>query len=215
MWQRYNRRSVAVTESVDAPIVSTADMLLHLRLPAGQDETIVADYVAAATDWVKQYLGVGLRTETLRLTLDGFTGFDPDERLRQLGPGTHDASYIDVLSGARSIDLPFAPVQSVTSITTYDRDNTAAVFTSTKYRLDGDSGRVYLNEGETWPTDLRDREAVEVVYVAGYGTTAIPPVIAHAVRLVAASFYEGCGDPASATVRRVLAPYKRIDGLAW
>jgi uncharacterized phiE125 gp8 family phage protein len=94
--------------------------------------------------------------------------------------------------GADIIKLPYASVSSVTSITTYDDSNAATVVSSASYRLDT-GGNVILNDGYTWPTNLRDRDAVRVIYVAGYGASgaSVPAPINHAIKMTVAAMYDG------------------------
>jgi uncharacterized phiE125 gp8 family phage protein len=131
-----------------------------------------------------------------------------------LGPGVHTASVPYILGGGETLDVPFPPLQSVTSIVTYDRGNNANTFSNTKYQVDLQSGRIYLNEGEVWPSDLRAQDAVQVTYVAGYGSGNIPAPILQAIRSYVEQLYDGC-EGMTAEIKRLLAPYRRVDELAW
>ena len=211
---RFNRKSVYVTASADSPSISTADMKSFLRVTDSADDAIIAAYVATATEMVKQYTRRAILTETFVFKSDGFAAVDADDRLLSLGPGFHTASVPYVLGGGDTFDLPFSPLQSVTSITTYNRDNTSAVYSSSKYGVDLQSGRVYLNEGEVWPSNLRAQDAVAVEYVAGYGSGSIPEPILQAIRLYVSQMYDGC-EGMTDEARRLLAPYRRMDELPW
>ncbi len=210
----YNRKSSYVTESADSPAVSTADMKAYLRVDGSADDAVIANHVTAATEAIKQYLGVALLTETFVLKADGFTSPDGDDRLAALGPGVHTVSVPYALGGTDVFDVPWPPLQSVTSVVTYDRDNSSSTFGSDNYQVDLQDGRIYLNEGETWPTDLRARDAVAITYVAGYGSGSIPSPILEAIKKYVEMMYDGC-DGMTVEVRRLLAPYRRMDQLAW
>lgn len=68
------------------------------------------------------------------------------------------------------IVLPRGPLQSVTSVTSYDKDNSGTVFDAASYlQLTGRRSAITLNDGYEWPTDLRARRSMAVVYVTGYG----------------------------------------------
>ena len=97
---------------------------------------------------------------------------------------------------------------------TYDRSNNASTFDSAKYQVDLQSGRIYLNEGQVWPSNLRAQDAVQVTYVAGYGSGSIPAPILQAIRDYVAQLYDGC-EGMTAEIKRQLAPYRRGDELAW
>jgi hypothetical protein len=72
-----------------------------------------------------------------------------------------------------------------------------------------------LNEGETWPSNLRAQDAVEVTYVAGYGSGNIPAPILEAIRLYVSSLYDGTCSGIDMQMKALLAPYRRADELAW
>lgn len=211
---RYNRKSVYVTASNDSPAISTADMKTFLRVDTDADDAVIAAYVSTATEAVKQHLRLAVLTETFVFKADGFSVAGADDRMLSLGPGVHTASVPYILGGGETLDVPFPPLQSVTSIVTYDRGNNASTFSNTKYQVDLQSGRIYLNEGEVWPSDLRAQDAVQVTYVAGYGSGSIPDPILQAIRSYVEQLYDGC-EGMTAEIKRLLAPYRRMDELAW
>lgn len=211
---RFNRKSVYVTASDDGPAISTPLMKSYLRVDTAADDAVIRSYVETATEAVKQYLRLALLTETFVLKADGFTVPGADDRLLSLGPGVHTASVPYVLGGGETLDIPFPPLQSVTNIVTYDRGNNASTYSDTKYQVDLQSGRIYLNEGEVWPSDLRAQDAVQVTYVAGYGSNNIPAPIVQGIRNYVEQLYDGC-EGMTAEIKRLLAPYRRADELAW
>ncbi len=211
---RFNRKSAYVTASNDSPAISTADMKTFLRVDNSDDDAVIATYVATATEAVKQYLRLAVLTETFVMKADGFALAGADDRLLSLGPGVHTASVPYVLGGGETFDVAFPPLQSVTSVETFDRSNAATTFSNTKYEVDLQSGRIYLNEGETWPTDLRAQDAVKITYVAGYGSGSIPEPILQAIRSYVEQLYDGC-EGMTAEIKRLLSFYRRADELAW
>lgn len=211
---RFNRKSAYVAASNDSPAISTADMKTFLRVDNSDDDAVIATYVATATEAVKQYLRLAVLTETFVMKADGFALAGADDRLLSLGPGVHTASVPYVLGGGETFDVAFPPLQSVTSVETFDRSNAATTFSNTKYEVDLQSGRIYLNEGETWPTDLRAQDAVKITYVAGYGSGSIPEPILQAIRSYVEQLYDGC-EGMTAEIKRLLGFYRRADELAW
>lgn len=208
-----NRKSLVVTVSADSPVVATADARAYLRAPSA-DDALIADHVAAATEAVKQYLRVGLQTETFELTMDRFSDREPDAGLLALGAGVHDGAMSFVLGGYSHIDLPFSPVASVTSIKTYDRADAETTVATTVYGVARE--RIYLKDGQVWPTNLRDYAGVKITYVAGYGAASVPAPIVEAIKACAQALYEGCGmSDVFGAKRALLAPYKRLDELPW
>lgn len=212
---RFNRKSVVVTASADSPAISTADMKAFLRVDGSADDAVIASYVTTATEAVKQYTRRALLTETFVYRADGFTEPGGDDRLMALGPGIHTASVPYVLGGGDTLDLPFPPLASVTSVVTYDRSDNSSTYLASRYGVDLQSGRIYLNEGETWPTDLRAQNAVEVTYVAGYGSGSIPEPILQAIRQYVEAMYEGTCAGIDDSMRQLLGPCRLVDNLAW
>lgn len=211
---RFNRKSVYVTASDDDLAVSLADMKAFLRVDGTADDTQITAYIATATEAVKQYLRQAVLTETFVFKADGFTEPGGDDRILALGPGVHTASRPYLLGGGETLDIPFPPLQSVTSIVTYDRGNNASTYSDTRYQVDLQSGRIYLNEGETWPSSLRAQDAVEVTYIAGYGSGNIPAPILEAIRKYVEAMFDGC-EGMTNEARQLLAPYRRMDELAF
>lgn len=211
---RYNRKSVVVTASTDSPAVSTAEIKDFLRIDTSHDDAVIEAYVKTATEAVKEYLRRAVLTETFVFRADGFADPGGDDRLAALGPGTHTGSLDAILGGTDTIDLPFPPLQSVTSVVTYDRGNNASTFAASNYQLDLQTGRIYLNEGVSWPSSLRAQNAVEITYVAGYGSGSIPEPILQAIRGYTENLYEGCAG-FDDKIRTLLAPYRLPGDLAW
>lgn len=213
--RRYNRRSVQSISGPSGVAVSLADVKAWIIDPPASDDALIQQLIDMSVEMVKQHLGVALLTETLELRLDGFPGSD-EESLLALGPGVHTGSLSYLLNGTGEIELPFGPIQSVVSIKAYLRDNSEVTVDPGIYSLDERGARVYLNDSQVWPTDLRDRDAVRVQYVAGYGAGNIPLPILQAIKQHILVMYEtrsGCELPGGSVA--LLSPYKRLDALAW
>ena len=213
MQGRYNRHSLKVLVPPTGSIVSVADMADYLVLSPGQDIALVQSFIAAATDAMGRYLRVSLQTQTLRLIKDGFV-IGGDEALLRLGPGVHTASVSYILGGADYIDLPRGPVQSVAQIVTFNRANQSAVFDPSLYQIDASGERIYLNEGASWPDNLRAFAAVQVDYVAGY--TSVPQAIIQGIKQHVSAMYEcrsACDMPKA--VQGIVESYRRFDELGW
>lgn len=209
---KYNRRTVEIITPPASLPVTAADMEAFLGLQAGIDTAMLTAFIDAACDGIRQYLRRSLVAETLELRMDGFPGYDESAELA-LGPGMHVVSIPYLTNrGGSVVDLPFGPVASIISITTYGRDNAASVFPASQYEYD--ASRVYLNEGATWPTDLRRRDAVAIRYVSG--DADCPASIVHAIRQWVAAMYdcrEGCQMPPACVAK--LAPYRRLDPMGF
>lgn len=208
----YNRRTVSVITGPASFGVTAADMQLYLNLASGQDEDLLEAFIEAAYDAVRQYCKRSIITETLELRIDGFPGYDSDA-LDRLGAGMHTISIPHVTNyGGRRIDLPFGPVASITSIKTYGRDNAEDTFDAASYLADG--SKVYLNEGYSWPSNLRDYDAVAIRYVSGEASP--PKALIQSIKVHVAAMYEcreGCEMPPAC--KAILGPYRRLDQLGF
>lgn len=133
------------------------------------EDAYVSGLVKTARVWIENTRGLALVTQTWDGSLDAFP-YD--------GP----------------IKIPKYPLSSVTSITYHDDDlSTSTVFSSTKYQVDTYKRppRIYIKNGESWPTDsLRLSSGVVVRFVAGYGAaSAVPEDIKHAIKLLVGQMY--------------------------
>lgn len=91
------------------------------------------------------------------------------------------------------IDLPKPPLVSVTSVSYVDLTGATQTFSASRYEVDtdGEPGRIYLKYGESWPSTRTQRNAVTIVFVAGYGDASdVPENIKHSIKLKAAHWYE-------------------------
>jgi hypothetical protein len=183
----YNRRVVKIITPPATLAVSLADVKAYLVIDGTADDAMLTRFIQAAQDAAKRYLGRAIAPETLELQMDGFRP-GGDDAIAALGPGWHETSVDWLTGGGDSVDLAYPPVQSVVGITCYSRTNAPIVVSPSIYRLDGDGGRVYLNEGAAWPTDLRAHAAVEIRYIAGYAV--VPVAIQQGIIQHVAAMYE-------------------------
>lgn len=95
---------------------------------------------------------------------------------------------------ARTIEMPCAPLQSVTSITYTDTAGDAQTLSALLYQVDtkSDPGRIAPAYGEVWPSTLGDTlAAVTIRFVCGYGlAAAVPQEIKQAMLLMIGHWYE-------------------------
>lgn len=218
----YNRKSIKViTPPVSgvgvSKIISVADMKSYLRVDTSDDDTLIGDFIDIATEAARNYTQRAILQETIELTLDRPSDSGLDE-FDKLSAGTYSTTKSTILGNYDEIDLPFPPIVSITSVKTYNTSNTEETLDSSKYELDETGGRLYLNIGEVFPSDLRDREAVKIRYVAGYGASAtgVPATIKQAIRQHVAFMYEcrqACEMPPSC--KDLLQNYKLYDNMGF
>jgi len=208
----YNRKTVSIITAPASFGANAVDMEAFLTLSSGQDTALLEGFIEASYDAIRQYLRRSIVTETLDLRMDGFPGYN-DARELALGSGMHLISHPWVTNGGGTvIDLPFGPVASITGIKSYDRDNAESTLSSADYRAD--ASRVFLNDGATWPVNLRSRDAVAIRYVSGEADP--PAAIIQAIKQHVAAMYEcreGCDIPAAC--KAILSPYRRLDPMGF
>jgi uncharacterized phiE125 gp8 family phage protein len=102
-------------------------------------------------------------------------------------------TYLRFFPKSTTIELPFPPLSSVTSIY-YNLEGTPTEFVVTdQWYADTSSrpGAIKLLPGVSWPTDVLWSPAVTIIHVAGYGalSSALPPDAIHAVRALVEAWY--------------------------
>lgn len=196
---------VTVTAPTDT-VVSIAEVKAHARIDISDDDIQVQRKIAEATAIVEDYCSLALLTQTLDWTFD------------QLPTG---ACYSRAL---RYLELPRAPLVSVTSVTTTNDDGDASVMSSLDYYVDTAShpGRLCLKSASAWPTDVREFAGITVRFVAGWSSASlVPAAIIEAVLHVVAWSYGFRGDDIVSgvaaklppTVYEKLAPYRISQGI--
>lgn len=106
---------------------------------------------------------------------------------RQLVTATWDLA-IDSFPPSGRINVPLPPLQSVTWVKYYDADNTLQTLETSNYVVwsDGsEGGRIYQAADVLWPTTYTRPDAVQVRFVAGYGTAdQVPAPLKRAMKLL-------------------------------
>lgn len=161
----------ALTRSTDATEewCTLAHAKAWLKIDDTADDEVIQALIVAARNKVETDTRRGLLSQSWTLSLD-----------RAPADGA-------------PILFPMGPVISVTSVTSYDTANASSVVATTVYRLDASSlpARLVLKDGQSWPTGLRPENAIEIVFVAGHGTTAdtVPAELHQAARLLIGHWY--------------------------
>ena len=190
--------------------ITAAQLKEHLRLDPDSDDSEMDSYIKVSREFVENYTNRSLINRTLKISIDGVTDVDvPLWEGMRVGP--------DISLRKRSIALPRPPVVSVTSVTTFDDNDNSAIMNASKYYVDTarEPAQIILRNGETWPTALRVGNAIEIIYIAGYGTsaTSVPESLRLAIKQYATYLYEARGEfegnnqQPPQTVRMLLQPY--------
>ena len=181
--------SVVGAESVD--VVTTAQIKSNLRIASNDSthDTQIEICRDASISVAKEYLQKSLMNRTLKLSLDNIPFSDsilPNQEGITTGP------FLEYRQ--RSVNLPFSPLVSVSSVKTFDDSDNETTMASSRYYVDTASnyGRVVLRTGETWDDMLRVANAIEITYVAGYGSiaTSVPAGIRQGIIVLASHYFE-------------------------
>ena len=200
------RRALRLNTAPSNEVLTTSETKTHLRVDHSDDDTLIDALVKAARSSAEDWLN--------RSFLDTTWDYWLDE-------GALDTNIIE---------LPRAPLSSITQIDSFDDDNNTTTFASTKYyALTGFTpGRVALVDGNDWPTDLREYGALRIRYVSGWGSqvsnipTQYREWIKRGLLLTVAAMYENRGDerPGKAfafelpeVAKQVLWPLKVLRGM--
>lgn len=160
-----------------------------LKVDGGDDDALIASLISAARARAEWHTGRAFVTQDWTLWLDAWR--EP------------------------CAEIPLPPLQGVTSLTLYARDDSATVLGAGDYTVDTASqpGRVLLKSC-TALADLRPINAAAIAFTAGYGAAeAVPGQIVQAILLIVAALYAHRGDDMAATpdaALALLAPFRVV-----
>lgn len=202
--QRFNAKSYTLVTAPATEPVSLDELKLFLKIDGTAEDDVLSILIASARRQAEEYTKRAFITQTWALTMDGFGELDIN--VRALGYNCPPPCFAD---GSREIRLSRQPIQSVSNIKTTDTSNTQTTVDSAIYTLDTSGGNILLNDGESWPTELRDFASVRIEFVAGYGATDVPEPIRQAILQYAATMYENrkCSDMPEG-VKTLLDPFR-------
>ncbi len=134
--------------------ISATEAKLHCKVDTTADDSLFTILIQAAREYVEKYTNTALISQTI-------------------------TEYFDTFPSGDVLQLAVCPLVSVTSITYTDAAGAAQTLPAANYNVDTSHqpGRVYLDEGKTWPDTLGQRNAVTVVYTAGYANAGACPAL--------------------------------------
>lgn len=181
------RRNFAArqTTAPSATPISVDDLKAHLRINGLTDDVEDANltaYIAAAVNLIERWCNIALITQVwtgkLDFSFDGKLFWDWGGQLFPLRD---------------EIPLPGTPLQDVTSITYVDEDGDVQTLDQSLYTVDTLSrpGRILRAYNTPWPSIRPQRQAVTIVWEAGFGDDGshVPDAIKHAMKLICGDFY--------------------------
>ena len=143
-------------------------------IDASQDELISLN-IQTATRYAERRLSRQLLTATYKYVMDDF-------------PSGYDERF-----NPHAIELPLAPVQSITRIEYIGDDGSLVEWDSSLWTADliSEPARIRPIYQGFWPVYQQTLNAVQITFVAGYGNAAsVPPEIKTSILMLAAHLYE-------------------------
>tara|TARA_R110002020_G_scaffold385529_2_gene596454 strand:+ start:523 stop:1104 length:582 start_codon:yes stop_codon:yes gene_type:complete len=170
-------RSLKVNTASTTTIISTADAKTHLKVDVSDDDTLIDNLVAAATQSCEIFTNRYFTDTVVTQYSDKF----PEIKL-----------------------LYKSPVSSITHIKYYNSSDVLTTWDAANYILDDSSepARVGLAVDASYP-DIADRiNAVEVKYTVGYGSSAsdVPQAIQQAILLTVGNWYQNRQEVVTGTI---------------
>lgn len=177
-----------VTDPVGDP-VTLAEAKTQLRVDFADDDTLIGELVSAATRTVEEMVGGALLSQEWALSVRY-------PRLR--------------------IYLPKTPVQSIDSITYYDRDETEQTANVADFHLFSDVYRAWVEprDDKDWPDVFNRPDALTINFIAGYGAAGdVPSNLKHAILMLLTHWYEQRSAASGANLGEVPFAVETLVGL--
>lgn len=191
-----------VTAPAKNPITWEGHVKGHLRLSGeAERQRIEQLLIPAATRWAESETNRALITQTWKLVLDAF----PCDR-------------------SIALELPKAPLQSVTWVKYVNEDGVLTTWSSSEYVVDAPAGeeampgRIWPAYDKSWPTVRTQRNAVEIQFACGYGNADdnVPALIKAAMLLIVGEQFQRREAAIAGTIiaevplsaRRMIAPFR-------
>ncbi len=195
--------------------LNLAETKTFLRVDAADEDAYISALIVTARMWVEKKIGRALITQTWDYVLDAWPGSSAN--------GWWDGVREKPVTGPsrRAVELPLPPLQSVSSVKTYDDADQTTLFDPSNYLVDSTRlpGRLVLRSNQVWPSVTRAANGVEIRFIAGYGDNAsdVPGAFKQALFILVAHWFEnrvqisGQSLPRSVpiSVEALLTPFRR------
>jgi len=149
--------------AVGTPLVLLADAKAHLRVTGAGEDMLIEALLASACDFIGEYSGRVLASETWKIMDRGFSG---------------------------EVKLPKSPAIAITEIGYFDTAGTALTANLADFStvLGDDAAYVSPKSGKSWPSgDSARLDGVSITFTAGY--TTLPAALRMAVLLMVGHYY--------------------------
>ncbi len=202
---RLNTKAYSLIAGPTVEPVSVSDVKTYARIDGDTEDSLLALLIKSARESVEEYTKRSLCTQTWELTADYFGEF--------YGNDLYYSGWELYRYKAQPLQMSRGPWQSITSVRSISKANVETTVDTAVYTLDAVNGRIMLNDGFNWPTDLRDFSAVKVRFVAGYGdASAVPNQIKQAIIQQATAMYETRCNDLIGPVKAMVDAYRLPEG---
>lgn len=170
--------------------VSVDDFKLFAKIDSTSEDALIEETLKAAREHFELTTGLALIEQTWRLGLDMMPGSGGREE--PWWDGVRDGAISELYSFRNWIELPTAPLLSISSFKSYAGDNSFQTFTGYYADIDARPGRLLLNTGAVWPVSTRSNLRYTIEYVAGFGSDAdnVPSDIKQCIKMITAHWME-------------------------
>jgi uncharacterized phiE125 gp8 family phage protein len=167
-WTPDPRWALRITVPPVIEPVSVEQVKAMLGITTDTKDAAIGMQISIARTLAEEFTGRAFVSQTIQYQIDRF----PPGRI-PWWDGTVQAPLRAFVT-QEPLLLPRPPLVTLTSVQYYDESNTLRTIDPNSYYVDAitEPARVVLKPGVSWPSDVRDRAAVLVTYVAGYGANS-------------------------------------------
>jgi hypothetical protein len=204
---------MGLKRTVDAATepVTLAEAKAHCRVTSTADDTLITTLIKTARQLCEQYTGLAFISQTWEFNLDRFPSTQGSES--DWHDGVREGLISQVDCQKRYIDIPIAPLISISSLATFNDAGDSATMDAAGYIVDTRRipGRITLATGAIWPVNLRPANAILITFTAGYAdANSVPALLKHAVLVAIGHLYDNRTAPPvlSEGAMQILNPFR-------
>ena len=202
----YRSLVVATEPTSDARPVTVAEAKEHLRIvDFTDDDDYIAGLIDAARRWCEDYC------ERMFADCQYTVAFDDLPHIRIELP--RPPLRLNATSAEATVSISYVDTGGTTQTLTWAESGTQ------DFRVDKDytPGLTYPLYLETWPSTRIDDKAVQITYLAGYGSVAaVPQMVKHSIKMLVSHWYTNREAVDRAGAKDVpLGVYDLLAPLAW
>lgn len=158
---------LAFAGDISGEVLSLAAVKSYLKIDDGASDDDLTLFIVAARKAAEQFMSHSL----VEVTKTAYPDIPVAAEVPWWG-GVKQGSLPHLQGAPNQIFLPEGPVQSITSIKSFDDADAETVFASGNYYLDAVNDHVVLRNNAAWPAPERKVNGFEVVYLVGYADVA-------------------------------------------